>query len=154
MAAAIHVLEHPQSTALYIGQSHAGMAMMAVLSGDAAVAAQKYDIIKAWRNTFIFFCISADRLLGLVAHTMGQTDQAIIHFEEALTFCRNGGYRPELAWACHDFAEMLLERDSQEDRPRSTGLLEESLAISNELGMRPLVERVTALQQRAPSPPG
>ena len=32
-------------------------------------------------------------------------------------------------------------------------LLEESLTISSELGMRPLMERVTALQERAESQP-
>ena len=37
------------------------------------------------------------------------------------------------------------------DRPRS--LLDESLAISTELGMRPLMERVVAHQERAESQP-
>ena len=43
--------------------------------------------------------ISIDRLLGLLAHTIGKMDDAASHFEDALAFCRRAGYRPELAWA-------------------------------------------------------
>jgi len=28
-------------------------------------------------------------------------------FEDALTFCRRAGYRPELAWSCCDYADSL-----------------------------------------------
>ena len=64
------------------------------------------------------------------------------HVEDALTFCRKAGYRPELAWACFGYSDMLLERIGENDRTKAVSLLDESLAISNELGMRPLVERV------------
>ena len=140
--AARFVLENTQATALSIGQSNAGLAFIAVLSGDADLAAKQYDIIKDWGNTFIFFCMSADRLIGLVADTMGQIDQAIRHFEDALTFCRNGGYKPELGWVCCDYADVLLDRSGEGDRIRAISLLDESLAISTELGMRPLMERL------------
>ncbi len=83
-----------------------------------------------------------DRLLGLLAQTMGSPDLAAEHFEDALAFCRKGGVRPELAWSCCDYAGMLLERDGDGDRSRAISLLDESLAISSELGMRPLMERV------------
>lgn len=39
---------------------------------------------------------------------MGEHDQAITHFEDALDFCRKAGYRPELAWTYHDYGEALL----------------------------------------------
>lgn len=146
--AAASVLANPQSTTLSINQSHAGLAMSAVLTGDSDLAAQKYDIVKAWPHTFMFFSISADRLLGLLSQTMGQPDQAAKHFEDSMTFCRKGGYRPELAWACCDYADLLMERNGQGDRAKATGLFEECLAISNELGMTPLIERVASLQER------
>jgi len=41
---------------------------------------------------------SVDRTLGLLSQTMGNLDQAAAHFEDALAFCRNVGYRPEMAW--------------------------------------------------------
>ena len=39
-----------------------------------------------------------ERLLGLLAHTMGIIEQATAHFEEALAFHRKANSRPELAW--------------------------------------------------------
>lgn len=48
------------------------------------------------------------------------------------------GYRPELAWTCCDYAETLKERDAEGDRANDMSLLDESLAISSELGMRAL----------------
>jgi len=62
-----------------------------------------------------------DRLLGLLAQTMGSPDLAAEHFEDALAFCRRGGYRPELAWICCDYADMLLERNNEGDRAKAMG---------------------------------
>ncbi len=92
---------------------------------------------------------------------MGYLDQAAGHFEDALAFCRKAGYRPELGWTCCDYADMLLEQDDYDDRAKAITLLEEALAISTELDMRPLMERVTerlerarALPETAPAYPG
>ena len=85
---------------------------------------------------------SVDRVLGILAHTMGNLDLAMTHFEENLAFCRKAGYRPELAWTCCDYADALLQRNSSGDRDKAVPLLDESLDISSELGMRPLMERV------------
>jgi hypothetical protein len=116
--------------------------------------------------------IQEDRLLGLLAHTMGDLDKASEHFEDALAFCRKAGYRPELAWTCCDYADLLLtpvgaapepglspskggrpghpHRGAPTDpanRAKAMALLDESLRISRELGMRPLMERVLARRQ-------
>ena len=69
------------------------------------------------------------------------------HFEDALTLCRKAGYRPELAWTCCDYADSLIPRDSTGDRAKAVSLLDESLAISSELGMRPLMERVLSRRE-------
>ncbi len=68
-------------------------------------------------------------------------------FDDAMTFCRKAGYRPELAWSLYDFADMLRERNRQGDSEKATELLVESLAISSELGMRPLMERVLSRRE-------
>ena len=91
--------------------------------------------------------IAVDRLRGLVAQTRGNLGQAAEHFGDALAFCRKG-FRPELAWACCDCADMLLQRDGEGDRTKAIGLLDESLAISSELGMRPLIERVLSRREK------
>lgn len=64
------------------------------------------------------------------------------HFAQALGFCRKAGYLPELAWTCYDYADLLLERDGPGDRERAVSLLDEGLATSRDLGMRPLMERI------------
>ena len=86
--------------------------------------------------------ICFDRVLGLLAHTMDKLDDAAAHFEDALAFCRKVGYRPELAWSLCDYADCLREREGDGDREMAVSLLDESLAISRDLGMRPLMERV------------
>ena len=37
-------------------------------------------------------------------------------FEDALAFCRKGGYRPQLAWTSCDYAYALSERNDEGDR--------------------------------------
>ncbi len=102
---------------------------------------------------------SVDRLLGLLSQTMGNMNQAAAHFEDALAFNRKAGYRPELAWSCCDYADMLLDpstgsgRAEEKTRAKAISLLDESLAIASELGMRPLIERAGATPRRsAPAP--
>ncbi len=90
---------------------------------------------------------SVDRLLGLLSQTMDDLDQAAQHFEEALSFCRKAGCRPELAWSCCDYADTLFQRNEPGDPEKATSLLDESLAISSELGMRPLMERVLSRRE-------
>ena len=75
---------------------------------------------------------------------MGSLEQATGHFEDALAFCRKAGYKPELAWTCCDYADTLRERNGDGDSAKAMSMLDESLAISSELGMRPLMERVLA----------
>jgi hypothetical protein len=53
----------------------------------------------------------------------------------------------ELAWNCCDYADMLNERNADGDHERAISLLDESLAISSELGMRPLMELVLSRQE-------
>ncbi len=92
-------------------------------------------------------------MLGLLAQTMGNSDQATAHFEDGLAEIRQAGYRPELAWTCCDYADGLLQRSSPGDQERAMSLLDESLAISRELGMRPLVERAAARRNQMAAQP-
>ena len=123
------------------------MGLIAILSGDVEDAGEQYKIIKQWRGTIVTFYLATDRLLGLLAHTMGNLDQAVAHFEDSLAFCRKAGFRPELAWTCCDYADTLLQRNKTRDREKAMSLLDKSLAISTELGMRPLMERVISRQE-------
>ena len=77
-----------------------GPALLAVQSGDGAAARERYDALVGapGQEILIVMGISTLRLLGLLAYTMGDMDQAAAHFEDALAFCRNAGFRPEVAW--------------------------------------------------------
>jgi len=127
--------------------ANAGFALLAVRKGDRSAATEHYDYLVAQRGTMIETTSSVDRLLGLLSQTMGDLSQAATHFEDALAFCRKAGYRPELAWACCDYADMLRQRDAQGDRAKAITLLNEALAVSSELGMRPLMERVLSRRE-------
>ncbi len=129
------------------------LALLAVQVGDQPRAENHYAYLQRHRATMIASVISVDRLLGLLSHTLGNYDRASEHFEDALAFCGKAGYRPELAWTCHDYAEALVQRSDATDREKARPLLDESLAISSELGMRPLMDRVIALQRRDESQP-
>ncbi len=129
-----------------------GLALVAVQRGDTASAQEQYNALAPIPGIMVFY-IGTDQVLGLLSVTLGRLDQAVVHFEDSLEFCRKAGYRPSLAWTCCDYADTLLQRDNPGDREKSRSLLDESLSISTELGMRPLMERVVALQERGEAQP-
>ena len=141
------VLSEPAVVPLRALWAKTGLALVAVQKGDQSAAEEHYAYFLGQRGTMILTVISVDRLLGLLSQTMADLDQAAGHFEDALDFCRKAGYRPELAWTCYDYAEMLVDRDGDGDRTKALSLLDESLAVSSELGMRPLMERVLSKRE-------
>jgi DNA-binding CsgD family transcriptional regulator len=150
--AAHAVLSSPWVTPVLATLARAGLALLAVSWGENEAAEEQYSALRPRSGTMVGglldSIVSADRLLGLLARAMGNLDQAMAHFEDALAFCRKAGYRPELAWSLCDYAAMLLAHNRPGDRARVRSLLEESLSISSELGMKPLVERVAARLER------
>ena len=82
--------------------------------GEAA-ARYRYDSL-APSGIGIVFGLHNSQILGLLAQIMGDLDQAMVHFEDALDFCRRAGYRPVLAWTCCDYADALLQRNEPGDR--------------------------------------
>ena len=151
--AASTVLSAETATPLVASLARLGLALIAVLRSDAHGAKEQYASLGSITGSY-FVGISVDRVLGLLAQTMGDSEQAVTHFENCMAGCRNAGYRPELAWACHDYATTLLAEERgrallQDDRAKAFSLIEEALEISTDLGMAPLRERVEALQDRA-----
>ena len=114
---------------------------------DSATADEIYEQLQGVPVLNGFFGQCSARILGLLTHTMGEHAAAGEHFEDSLEFCRNAGYKPELAWTCSDYAEMLLERNAPSDREKATELKDEAIAIAQELGMEPLIERVLAQRE-------
>ena len=94
--------------------------------------------------------ISAERLLGLLAHTAGMPG-ATAHFEAALDFAGKAGYHLEYAWICHDYAESLLASDNSADVEKAASLIDGGLKITRELGLVALEKRLIGLQETAAS---
>ena len=146
--AAEAILSSDTATQMFCQTANVCLGILAVMSGDATGARQQYDALVSSQGTLITLaCMSTERLLGLLAQTMGNPEAAVRHFEDVQTFCREAGYRPELAWSCHDYAGMLLKLLGTGDQAEAVLLLDESLSISNEFGMAPLTERTIALKQ-------
>ena len=143
----------PTTTPLYSTEANIALALIAVMQSDIEGATAQYPVIKPLEGTLQdHTMMSMDRLLGLLAHTMGNFDDSAGHFEDALAFCRKAGYRPELAWSLCHYADMLLDPSTSsgrtdKDREKAVAMLDESLAISTELGMRPLMERVLSRRE-------
>ena len=151
--AAYAVLSEQSATIYLAACARLGLSLLAAQSGNAERASEQYGHLVPIPRVYLAGLITSDRILGLLSQTMGNLDQATEHFEDSLTFCRKAGYLPELAWTCHDYADTLLQRNGPGDHEKAKSLMEESLSISTELGMRPLMERVAALQERAEAHP-
>jgi DNA-binding CsgD family transcriptional regulator len=148
------VLSSPLAHPFWIEIVRTGLALRAVLTGDSALAQEQYLALAGLPGKMRGSYISANRLMGLLTQTMGNLEKAAAHFEEALTFCRTEGFRPELAWTCYDYADALSRSNGQGDHEKAMSLLDEALSISNALGMRPLIDRAVALQGRIELQPG
>ena len=142
------VVSSATATPLVTAIARAGLALLATTRNTMVDAEEQYIALEPHRGTILVFSmISVDRLLGMLSATLGRFEQATTHFEDSLAFCRKAGYRPELAWSLCDYADMLLERNAEGDRQKATALLDESLQISSDLGMRPLMERVLSRRE-------
>lgn len=91
----------------------------------------------------------ADRPLGMLAALLGRPQDAIRHFEMALTVARRLSARPALVRTRVDLAGVLLARGRPDDRARAARLLDTTDAA--ELGMTALA--ATAERLRAAPPP-
>ena len=118
---------------------------MAVMRADRTACEKWYD--RFLPEESVTYPMVRGRLLGLLAQAMSEIDKAVTHFENALAFRHEAGYRPVLAWTCCDYADALRERDGLGDRVKAKSLLDESLGIFRELGMRPLIERVLSRRE-------
>ncbi|MCI0896114.1 MAG: protein kinase [Chloroflexi bacterium] len=147
-AAAETVLSYSSAVPFVSAYARYGLAFIAIQLADAASAAEQYAAIKELdANAAGGILPTPDRTYGLLAQTMGDLDRAANHFEDSLEICLKAGFRPELAWTCCDYADMLKERNAEGDRAKAIALLDESLAISSGLGMRPLMERVLSRRE-------
>ena len=123
--------------------------------GDARRAAMLYPCLTPYDGYNITIgptvaCYgAASRYLGMLASTMSDFEAAQGHFEDALQMNARMGAKPWLAHTQHEYAKMCLARNQPGDREQALALLDEALAMSRELEMRALENRVGALREQA-----
>jgi DNA-binding CsgD family transcriptional regulator/tetratricopeptide (TPR) repeat protein len=92
---------------------------------------------------------AADRYLGMLAGTLGDTDDAASHFEAALHLNRQMGADTWLAHTAYEYGRMLL---AQGDSDRGGQLLAEAALLAETVGMPTLLARVRTLAPVSSSP--
>ncbi|MEE8162362.1 MAG: AAA family ATPase, partial [Acidobacteriota bacterium] len=147
-----NILASPAVAPRVAAHARTGLGLIAAKAGDCATAEEIYSYFNPIRQDLPMLFMATDRLLGLLSLTLDDMDNAVMHFEDAISFCRSRGYRPELAWTCRDYAEAEIQRGG--DRSLARSLLDEALAISSELEMPPLIDQVKALLEQVDALPG
>jgi tetratricopeptide (TPR) repeat protein len=130
--------------------AHAGLSLTAVERSDPTEAVEHYEFMYQYRGRMLYGGLgSVDRMLALICVVAGRYDDAVSHFEGALTFCRKAGYWPELAWTCEDYARFLKRRDRRGDQEMAATMIDDGIRIVDDLGMRRPEERVLAASEFA-----
>jgi class 3 adenylate cyclase/tetratricopeptide (TPR) repeat protein len=122
------------------------------LIGDADRAARIYEELLPYEGLLIVVARAAgcngpvDRVLGLLAQTLGRMDDAERHLGNAVEIATRMGDRPGMAMCGLALAEMLLARDESNDRQLAQEMLSTVLGTAREMGARWIVDR--ALRDR------
>jgi DNA-binding SARP family transcriptional activator/DNA-binding CsgD family transcriptional regulator/tetratricopeptide (TPR) repeat protein len=91
----------------------------------------------------VVFCGAADRYLGMLAATLGDTKHADGHFAAALELERRMGATTWLAHTCYEYGQMLR---STGESDRANLLLAEADALAEQVGMPTLLARIRGLE--------
>jgi DNA-binding CsgD family transcriptional regulator/tetratricopeptide (TPR) repeat protein len=116
-------------------------------AGHERVASLVYPELEAYTGTNVTIGYgvmsygAADRYLGMLAATLGETELAERHFEAALVLNRAMGADTWLAHTAYEYGRMLLALD----RDRAGALLGEAASLAEAIGMPALLGRIRGL---------
>jgi DNA-binding CsgD family transcriptional regulator/tetratricopeptide (TPR) repeat protein len=149
IAAARAVMAKPSAVRNAVVEARTGHALLAVLDADIDECEADLGALAPFESVMPTQSgLTTGRVLGLLAHAVGQTRRAWNHFERALAFCRAREFKPELAWTCHDYAAALVDLGARDDRVKAAVLLDEGEQIAAALGLEPLHKRIAAFRER------
>ncbi len=124
----------------------------AALLGDGRRSEEVYEQLLPYAGLVISVARAAacngpvDRILGMLARTLGRLDEAARHFAAAVEISTRLGDRPGLALCRTEHAAVLLERDGRGDRDRALELLSDAIPPAREMGARGIVDRALRLR--------
>jgi DNA-binding CsgD family transcriptional regulator len=95
---------------------------------------------------------AADRYLGMLAATLGESERAEAHFERAIELNERMGAVTWLAHTAYEYARLLLARGRGE-RDGAGALLGKAAGLAEQIGMPALLARIRALGASAPAAP-
>jgi eukaryotic-like serine/threonine-protein kinase len=133
----------------------AGMSLIGeaiALVGDVDRAERAYDELLPYEGLVIVVARAVgcngpvDRVLGLLARTLGRVEEAERHLGNAVEISTRMGDRPGMALGGLALAELLLARDGGRDKDLALELLTELLGTARDMGARWIVDR--ALRDR------
>jgi DNA-binding CsgD family transcriptional regulator len=149
IGAARAVMAKPSAARNAVVSARMGHALLAVLDADVDECETDLEALAPFESVMpTQNCLATGRVLGLLAHAAGQKRRAWNHFEQALAFCRASGFKPELAWTCHDYAAALLDLGARDDRVKAAALLDEGEQIATALDLVLLRKRISAFRER------
>src|SRR5829696_5164534 len=114
---------------------------------DAGHAERVYEQLLPWEGVVIVVARAAacngpvDRVLGLLAQTMGRLDDAERHLGKAMEIATRMEDRPATALCGLALAELLLERGREGDRELALEHLTTVLGTAREIGARWIADR-------------
>ncbi len=122
--------------------------------GDTRRAAKLYELLLPYAGCSVLAYPelslgSASRYLGLLATTVSRWEEAERHFDAAIEVHAEMGARPWLGHTQHDYASMLLARDTPRDGERALELIAEARATYLELGMESWAKEASRLERTA-----
>jgi eukaryotic-like serine/threonine-protein kinase len=117
------------------------------LIDDRERAPRVYETLRPYEGNVIVVGRGAlcggpvDRILGMLAQTMGRLNEAERHLGDAVEIATRMGDRPAMALSGLGLAEVLLERNDADDRQLALEMLSEVLGTARDMGARWIVDR-------------
>ena len=117
------------------------------LIGDTKYAERTYERLLPYEGLVIVVARAVgcngpvDRVLGLLARSMGRLDDAERHLRGGVEVATRMNDVPGMALCSLALAELLLERDAEGDRERALELLATVLGRAREMGARWIADR-------------
>jgi DNA-binding NarL/FixJ family response regulator len=130
------------------------LALTSIALDDHERTRSLYTHLLAFRGQHYWFLV--DRVLGLLATELGDWETAVLHLTAAQATAQREGLRPELARTLLGRANVELARGGQGSIRRVEDLLNQALALFEDLGMshsvHQILSQLRALSSQAGSP--